>query len=170
MEHMLQTGSDVRQFADKTIAVIGPSCADELSKYHLRPDIMPAVHDTQHLLQDIQKNISPGIVWHPCAAGSTWQGIAELATAGFEPTAVPMYRQEARSAVMRLTGETVDAVCLSSPSAVRRYVKYMIKMTINRSSQRGLSSLPLAMRPSVSWKSMQFPCITSPQKPPPNHF
>ena len=36
-----------------------------------------------------------------------------------------MYRQEARSAVMRLTGETVDAVCLSSPSAVRRYVKYM---------------------------------------------
>ena len=125
MERALAVDPDVRQFAGIKIAAIGPSCADELRAFHLRPDIMPDIHDTQHLLAALRQEVAPCRVWHPCAEGSSWQGIDALKAAGFRTLSMPMYRQEARSAVMRLTGEAVDAVCLSSPSAVRRYLNHM---------------------------------------------
>ena len=125
MDIVLRDKSDIRQFSGKKIAAIGPSCADELSKYHIKPDIIPKIHDTQHLLQVIVEQTKPGVVWHPCSEGSNWQGVRVLEEAGYKTYTIPLYRQQARSSVMRLTGEKVDAVCMSSPSAVRRYLAYM---------------------------------------------
>ena len=125
MQHMLGDGRDLRLFAGKIIAAIGPSCAEELNKYNLTPDLIPAVHDTKHLVEALSAQLTSGVIWHPCAEESDWSGVERLQQNGLTPVSLPLYRQEARSAVMRLTGETVDAVCLSSPSAVRRYLKHM---------------------------------------------
>ena len=52
-------GCDVRQFGASRIAAIGPGTAEELARYHLRPDLVPREYRAESLAQSLQAE-APG--------------------------------------------------------------------------------------------------------------
>lgn len=123
MQALLRQHPDLRCLAQVDIGVIGPSCAAELARFHLQPRCMPQVHDSRHLVEALlQAGIGQcqGEIWHPGAAEVSWTSGPSLAAHGVTCRELPVYRQQWRSQVMRLGDEPIDAVCLSSPSALRR--------------------------------------------------
>jgi uroporphyrinogen III methyltransferase / synthase len=49
MRRLLQTGRDLRALGSLRLAVIGPATADALRRYHLEPDLIPPVYDSENL-------------------------------------------------------------------------------------------------------------------------
>lgn len=49
LDRLLATGGDLRRLGSIKLAVIGPGTADELSRYHLRADLVPGVYQAEGL-------------------------------------------------------------------------------------------------------------------------
>lgn len=49
VRRLRQTGRDLRALGSLRLAVIGPATADALRRYHLEPDLVPSVYDSEHL-------------------------------------------------------------------------------------------------------------------------
>ncbi|HEY7154013.1 MAG TPA: uroporphyrinogen-III synthase, partial [Gemmataceae bacterium] len=49
IRHLRQTGRDLRALGSLRLAAIGPATADALHRYHLEPDLVPPVYDSENL-------------------------------------------------------------------------------------------------------------------------
>src|SRR6185437_11251976 len=59
IRRLRQTGRDLRALGSVRLAVIGPATADALRRYHLEPDLIPPVYDSESLAAALKE----------CAAG-----------------------------------------------------------------------------------------------------
>ena len=53
-----QTGRDLRALGGLRLAVIGPATADALRRYHLEPDLAPAVYDSEGLASALKDRVA----------------------------------------------------------------------------------------------------------------
>jgi uroporphyrinogen III methyltransferase/synthase len=58
MGRLRQTGRDLRALAGVRLAVIGPGTADALRRYHLEPDLVPAVYDSEGLAAALKDHVA----------------------------------------------------------------------------------------------------------------
>lgn len=128
MARLQHLGLDARELAGLRIAAVGPSCADELAKFYLRPDCVPERHDSKHLaafMAEQAQALTPSVqqtVLHPGSEGRVHPLGSALEAAGFSYRRVSAYRSVTRTGTMRLLDEQLHAICLGSPSSVRRFI------------------------------------------------
>ena len=55
IRRLRQTGRDLRALGPLRLAVIGPATADALRRYHLEPDLIPPVYDSESLASALKE-------------------------------------------------------------------------------------------------------------------
>jgi uroporphyrinogen III methyltransferase/synthase len=58
IRRLRHTGHDLRALGGLRLAVIGPATADALRRYHLEPDLMPAVYDSEALASALKEHVA----------------------------------------------------------------------------------------------------------------
>jgi uroporphyrinogen III methyltransferase/synthase len=58
IRRLLQTGRDLRALGGLRLAVIGPATADALRRYHLEPDLVPAVYVSEALASALKDHVA----------------------------------------------------------------------------------------------------------------
>jgi uroporphyrinogen III methyltransferase/synthase len=58
IRRLRQTGRDLRALGSLRLAVIGPATAEALRRYHLEPDVIPAVYDSESLAAALMERVA----------------------------------------------------------------------------------------------------------------
>jgi uroporphyrinogen III methyltransferase/synthase len=58
IHRLRQTGRDLRALGLLCLAAIGPATADALRRYHLEPDLVPSVYDSEHLAAALKERVA----------------------------------------------------------------------------------------------------------------
>lgn len=128
MTRLLACGFDSRCLAGRKVCCIGPRTAQELERFGVRADVVPAEYQAEGVLvvlnrQDLKKSR----ILIPRAEVARELLPDELRTAGAHVDVVAVYRtiaptQETESWRQELAGHRIDSVTFTSSSTVRHFV------------------------------------------------
>jgi uroporphyrinogen III methyltransferase/synthase len=124
-DRVFRSGRDARAFGSARIATVGPGTAAALRNYGLTADLIPTVHRSDCLADELAGKIIAGnrILWPKANRGrDAW--VQRVTAAGGQVTEVEAYRQvdvdawPADAAAVVARGE-IDWIGLSSPATAR---------------------------------------------------
>jgi uroporphyrinogen III methyltransferase/synthase len=127
VERMMAELRDARQFGPARVAAVGPATADALRRAGIEPDLVPAEHRAQGLLDEFPacEGAQAGRVLFPSADLAPSTVPDGLGQKGWEVTRIEAYRTVASAdAEPGLLAEAAaaDAVTFAASSAVRAYL------------------------------------------------
>ena len=132
---ILQRGRDARSLSSLKIACIGPATAQELERYSLRADLVPAVFRGENLAAELKPYVSGKRVLWPRADRGREVLPEELRSSGAEVLSLIVYKHEDlenldSEIVAALRGGEVDWICLSSPVIARNCARLLTALNL----------------------------------------
>ncbi|MGA6829037.1 uroporphyrinogen-III C-methyltransferase [Nitrospira sp. NS4] len=131
MNRSREKGADARSFAGRRICCIGPRTAEELAKYGITADVVPAEFQAEGVLAALAKTDLTGCrILIPRAEVAREILPDELRARGATVDVIPVYRtQIPREAVQgwrqQLEDRQIDAITFTSSSTVRNCMKLL---------------------------------------------
>ncbi len=136
VRRLRQTGRDLRALGSLRLAVIGPATADALRRYHLEPDLIPPVYDSESLASALKERTAGQRVLL-ARADRGREVLREQLTSVAEVEQIAVYSQvdavePASEAVEALRRGDIDYVTLTSSNIARSLVRGLDEEALRR--------------------------------------
>jgi uroporphyrinogen III methyltransferase/synthase len=136
IRRLRQIGRDLRALGSLRLAVIGPATADALRRYHLEPDLVPSVYDSENLAIALKKHAAGQRVLLARADRGRDVLREQLASVA-EVEQIAVYSQvnaveEGSEALEALRQGQIDAITLTSSNIARSLAHALDAATLHR--------------------------------------
>jgi uroporphyrinogen III methyltransferase/synthase len=161
IRRLRQTGRDLRALGSLRLAVIGPATAEALCRYHLEPDLIPPVYDSECLATSLQAHVAGQRVLL-ARADRGRDVLREQLEKVAEVEQIAVYSQvdavdPGAEALEALRQGQIDAITLTSSNVARSLVRALDSESLQRIRSGSVRLVSISPITSAAIRELDLP-------------